>query len=401
MNKKKAKYIVIPFLSMITVFFLMNIFISNKKVSIIENRNLEKKPTIKDLIDGTYISKFEKYYTDHFVFREEMTSINRMFEFKLDKSEVGNYYLGEDNWILGKFPQVLTSGSQKEYTDAINELAKISHNLGKDVYFALTPHKTNMLKHLYPKFVDNTENININKESFKSRLNSNIIRFLDMDEYMLNKFSDKEREKLYFKTDHHWNGLGAFEGFKLMVEKMNLGISSPMLEEHFSKYKTMKYKEKDFIGSYNRNLNMIVDEKEYPIYVYLENQDYKYFLNDGKKDKRAEEIDVIATSRNKKKWDYGGAYIRGNVCNILKIKNDDALIDKKILVFRDSYQAPTTLLFADLFSEVLFVDPRNIGNIHMTYEQIIKNTDSDIIMFMYNSSGFDSMVQTMIDKGIM
>ena len=74
--------------------------------------------------------------------------------------------------------------------------------------------------------------------------------------------------------------------------------------------------------------------------------------------------------------------------------------DKKILIFRDSYQAPTTWLFADLFSEVEIVDPRNIDKIDKTYEEIIKDSNSDIVMFMYNSSGFDSMVKAMIDKGI-
>ncbi len=115
---------------------------------------------------------------------------------------------------------------------------------------------------------------------------------------------------------------------------------------------------------------------------------------------KLKEEEVIATSRNNKEWDYGGAYIRGAQTNILNIKNDKALVDKKILIFRDSYQAPTTWLFADLFSEVEIVDPRNIDKIDKTYEEIIKESNSDIVMFMYNSSGFDSMVKAMIDKGI-
>lgn len=400
MNEKKAKYIIVPFLIIIFLFFLMNMFIPDRTMSVSENRNLEKKPTIEDIKEGSYPSKFEKYYTDHFVFREEMIGIKRMFEVSLDKSVVGNYYLGEDNWILGMFPPILSSDNIDRYSDVINQLAQISSGMGKKVYFTLTPHKSNMLKHLYPKVVDNKENININKEAFQSRLNLNNITFLDIDGDMLNKFSGKELERLYFKTDHHWNGTGAFEGFQLMAEKMDLGISPEKLKEHFSKYKTMEYNKKDFTGSYNRNLNMAVDEKEYPIYVYLENQNYQYFLNDGKRDKKLQEEDVIATLRNRDIWDYGGAYMRGNVCNILKIKNDNALIDKKILVFRDSYQAPTTLLFADLFTEVQFIDPRNIEDIDMSYEDIIQSTDSDIVMFMYNSSGFDSMIKAMIDKGI-
>lgn len=400
MNNKKAKYIVVPFLITIFIFFFMNIFIPDKIISISENRNLEKKPTIEDIKKGSYPSQFEKYYTDQFMFREKMIRINRMFEIKLGKSMVGNYYLVKNNWILGMFPKILTSSELDKYSGAINELAKISDNMGKDIYFVLTPHKTNMFKHLYPKFVDNKENININKESFKSQLNSNIINFLDGDEDMINKFSQKELERLYFKTDHHWNGTGAFEGFKLMAKKMDLGISPEKLQEHFNKYTTMECNKKKFMGSYNKNLNMIVNEEEYPIYVYLENQNYQYLLNDGKKDKEIQEEDVIATSRNKEKWDYGGAYIRGNTCNILKIKNNSALIDKKVLIFRDSYQAPTTLMFADLFSEVQFIDPRNIENIEMSYEKIIQNSGSDIIMFMYNSSGFDSMIKNMTDKGI-
>ncbi|MCR1898592.1 DHHW family protein [Irregularibacter muris] len=400
MNEKKAKYIAVPFLIMLFMFFFINILMPDKIISASENRNLEKKPTIKDIKEGSFPSKFEKYYTDQFVLREEMMSMNRMFEAKLDKSIVGNYYLGKDNWILGMFPKILTSQEVDKYANSINELAQISHDRGKDVYFNLTPHKTNMLRHLYPKLVDNKENIDINKKAFQSRLNANNIKFLDIDRDMLGKFSGKELERLYFKTDHHWKGTGAFEGFKLMAQKMNLGISSEELQRHFNQYKTKEYKEKDFVGSYNRNLNMVVKEREYPSYVYLENQTYQYFLNDGKKDKPVKEEDVIATHRDKNKWDYGGAYIRGNVCNILKIKNDNALIDKKILVFRDSYQAPTTLMFADLFTQVQFVDPRNIENIDMSYEEIIQNTDSDMVMFMYNSSGFDSMIQNMMDKGI-
>ncbi len=400
MNKKKAKYIAVPFLVIIFLFFLINVFSPKKMLSSAENRNLEKIPSITDIKDGTFAVKFEKYYTDQFIFREEMIRINRMFEVILSKSVIGNYYIGEDNWILGKFPVVLPDKKINIYSDSINELSQLSKAMHKDVYFALTPHKTNMLRHLYPEFVDNKDNIDINKKAFSSALDPGNITFLDLDAYMINKFSKKELEKLYFKTDHHWNGTGAFESFKMMTEKMPLGVSDEELKIFFIKYKTLTYKEKEFIGSYNRNLNMIIDEKEYPSYVYLEGAKYQYFNYDGKTDKQLSEKDVIATLRDRKKWDYGGAYIRGEVCNILKIKNENSLTDKKLLLFRDSYQAPTTWLFADIFREVSIIDPRNIENIDMSYEQMIKESDADIVMFMYNSSGFDSMIESMIEKGI-
>ena len=396
MNKKKAKYIIIPFLSIVFVFFILNIITPDKKYSIAENRNLDKKPTLKDIQDRKFASKFESYYNDQFVLRDKMISINKKSEVKLNKTEVGNYYLVKDNWILGKFPKLLSEKQLDDYSNVVNELSEISYSLGKDVYYTMMPHKTNILKHLYPKYVDNKDNIDINKSEFRSRLESDIVTYIDMDDYMLNNFSQDELEKLYFKTDHHWTSIGAFENFKMMVKRMNLGVAQDKLDKHFDRYKTTTVKDKKFIGSYNQNLDMIVKEEEYINYAYIDNVQYTYEIN-GKKKKEEE---VIATSRNDKEWDYGGAYIRGAQTNILNIENEDALVDKKILIFRDSYQAPTTWLFADLFSEVEIADPRNIDKIDKTYKEIIEESNSDMVMFMYNSSGFDSMVKTMIDKGI-
>lgn len=124
------------------------------------------------------------------------------------------------------------------------------------------------------------------------------------------------------------------------------------------------------------------------------------FISDTKKDTKVKEEKIIASFRNKDKWDYGGAYMRGTNCNILKIKNNKSLTDKKAIVFRDSYQAPMTWMLADLFSQVEIVDPRYIENLDMTYEDIIKRSDSDIVLFMYNSFGFEGMIKEMIDKGI-
>ncbi|RDY27266.1 hypothetical protein CHL78_009765 [Romboutsia weinsteinii] len=393
---KRSKYVIAPFLGIIFGFFAINIINPDKNYSVAENRNLEKMPTLDSVKKGTFFSDYEKYYNDQFPLREEMISISTKSEAALNKTEVGNYYLGENNWILGKFPKILTSDQLESYSSNIDELAKISKNLGKDVYYTMMPHKTNILKHLYPKYVDNTKNIDINRASFESSLDSKLTKYIDMDEFFLDNFNEKELEKLYFKTDHHWNGVGAYEGFKMMASNMDLGVSKESLKNHFDRYKTITYTKKEFIGSYNQNLDMLVKEKEYPSYAYIEDAKYEYLLNKNVK----KEEEILATSRDKNEWDYGGAYIRGAQTNILEIKNKDALVDKKILVFRDSYQAPTTWLFADLFSEVEIVDPRNIDKIDKTYEEIIKDSNSDIVMFMYNSSGFDSMIDKMIEKGI-
>ena len=47
MNKKKARYIIIPFLSIVFGFFIFNFITPDRKYSVAENRNLDKKPDIK------------------------------------------------------------------------------------------------------------------------------------------------------------------------------------------------------------------------------------------------------------------------------------------------------------------------------------------------------------------
>lgn len=395
---KKNRYIIIPFLVIIVTFFVFNTISPDKEYSKVENRTLSKRPSLEKVGGENFSKEYEDYYNDQFVFRDFLIGVNTVTDYILNKTEVGNYYVVEDNWILGKFPNVFNEKRLNRYSNAINKLAKVGKSEGKDVYFAMTPHKTNVLKHIYPKYIE-TSSIDKNIKGFEDKLNKEVVNYIEMDDYMMNKFSKKELESMYFKTDHHWNGKGAFEGFKRIIEEMDLDISSENLKNIFSKYKEVTVDSKKFNGSYNKNICMVVREKEYPDYLTIKenkNNDVEYFLNG----ENVKEEDVIATSRHEEEWDYGGAYSRGAQMNILKIKNKDAFSDKKILVIRDSMQGATTWLFRDFFKETELIDPRNISDIKKSYTEIIKESDADIVLFMFNSSGFDSMINEMIKKGI-
>ncbi|RHQ98056.1 DHHW family protein [Peptoclostridium sp. AF21-18] len=395
---KKNRYIIIPFLVIIVTFFVFNTISPDKEYSKVENRTLSKRPSLEKVGGENFSKEYEDYYNDQFVFRDFLIGVNTVTDYILNKTEVGNYYVVDNNWILGKFPNVFNEKRLNRYSNAINKLAKVGKSEGKDVYFAMTPHKTNVLKHIYPKYIE-TSSIDKNIKGFEDKLNKEVINYIEMDDYMMNKFSKKELESMYFKTDHHWNGKGAFEGFKKIIEEMDLDISSENLKNIFSKYKEVTVDSKKFNGSYNKNICMVVREKEYPDYLTIKenkNNDVEYFLNG----ENVKEEDVIATSRHEEEWDYGGAYSRGAQMNILKIKNKDAFSDKKILVIRDSMQGATTWLFRDFFKETELIDSRNISDIKKNYTEIIKESDADIVLFMFNSSGFDSMINEMIKKGI-
>ncbi|MDU6986022.1 MAG: DHHW family protein [Terrisporobacter othiniensis] len=394
MNNKKAKYIVIPFVTVIMAMFLIHIVSEDKESSASENRTLTQIPTVKDIKKEDFTSKFESYFSDQFPFREELSEIYSKLQLMLGKNKIKNYYVLENNWIMPTPAKRISDKELKDTANEINELSKIAINSNKKVYYASTPHKESMLSHLYPKYTDGLENATINKNKFKDYLDLDNINFIDIDEDFLIRFNENQREKLYFKTDHHWNGIGGFEGFKTIVKQMN-----EVKNVNWDDYKQINFDRGYFLGSYNMNLNKIIEEDETIPYVRLKNRgNYEYYKYDGKKETKGKEEDFVAIRRNEKEILYGGAYMLGNACNILKIRNEDSLTDKKILILRDSYQAPTSWLFADVFSEVQLVDPRYTDKLGLSMDDIIRDSDADIVMFMYNSTDFKSMIDVIKDQ---
>lgn len=394
MNNKKAKWIALPFITIVMGTFFISVISKDKEASASENRTLAQMPTLKDAKSGEYTNKFESYFSDQFPFREELSELYSKAEIVLGKDKVKNYYLLDDNWIMPTPSKKMSEKELKDAANEINELSKIAVNSNKKVYYVSTPHKESMLTHLYPKYTDGLENAINNKNNFKRYLDLENINCIDVDEHFLKEFNESQREDLYFKTDHHWNGIGAYEGFKCIIEDMNIVDNIC-----WDNYTTTLFDKGYFLGSYNKNLNNLVEEDETIPYVHLKNKpNYEYYKFDGKTETKCKEEDVIGTRRNEEEILYGGAYMFGNACSILKIRNEDALSDKKLLIIRDSYQAPTSWLFSDIFSEVQLVDPRYIESIDLPIDNIIRDSDADMVMFMYNTSDFKMMIDVIKEQ---
>lgn len=389
MNQNKAKFIAIPFIILIFGLFFINIINPDKEVSASENRALKQRPTKEDKEDKSYASDYEAYYSDQFAFREELSNMYTKLEILLGKNKVKNYYLLDDNWIMPTPVKNIDESKIKSIANNLNNMARIGKKSNKEIYYVSTPHKENILAHMYEKGIKDVGNAQKNKDMLKEYIDKDDVKFIDLDNYFLNNFDKDKLESFYFKTDHHWNGIGAFEGFKYIIEKMNV-------VENISRddYTITNLDRGYFLGSYNKNLNKLVDENEEIPYVHLKDKsNYKYFRYDGKKEFEIKEEQCLASARNKDDILYGGAYMFGEA--FVKLQNEDALIDKKIIIFRDSYQAPTSWLFADIFKEVQIVDPRHVKSIDMSCSEILEKSDADIAMFMYNSVDFEEMIGEM------
>lgn len=91
-NRATAKWVLILFCVVITVFFLIAVFDSDKTVSEKENRGLAQMPqfSFSSLMSGEYISKVETYYSDQFPGRDTFLTVYSFFKNGLTQFSVGD-----------------------------------------------------------------------------------------------------------------------------------------------------------------------------------------------------------------------------------------------------------------------------------------------------------------------
>lgn len=389
MNKKRAIYIIIPFLIAVFGIGILNVINKDKEISFAENRTLQSKPAIENIKNKDYGTVYEKYYTDQFIYRDELLKLYTSIELNSNKSNVKGYYITDDNWVL-EDPAI---GLDDDYANYIaNVVNKYATNLeaqGKDTYYVSTSHKTNALSEKYPNYVYKDASIN-NKNKFLQLLDSNKLEVIDITDEFKNKFSMKELENFYFKTDHHWNSIGAYEAFKLIVEKVGKD-NQINIDIKDTDYDVTYIPNKKFLGSYNLNLYSMMSKDEKLPYVYKkEEPDKSYYLNIDKKFVEVETKDIFGTYTHEDELTHAGSYTMDDIN--YKIVNENPLIDKKVLIFRDSYHSAMSWLLGDVFREVEVVDPRHVAKFDSTNEEIAYNSDADIVMFMFNDLYFKDIV---------
>lgn len=389
MNKKQAIWISIPFLIIIFGFSIINYISPDKAQSKAENRVLAQKPIKGQTGDKLYSEAYEKYYTDQFIFRDEFLKLYMENEMFLNKTDVKGYYLPGQNWILQGNKLRLTENEAKIYSDIINEYGKTLKSRGKQVYYAATPQKENVLTSLLPSY----SNLNIllrNSSRFMSGINDNNIDIINVRDSFNKEFSQDKLKTFYFKTDNHWNSIGAYEGFKTIIneinEKSHLNISIDD-KDYTTKYITNK----NFLGIYNQNLYEIYPSKETIPYVYKKSSAKRdYYLHNGKEFVKVDVNSIIAPSIKEDTLSYPTAYTSSNLH--YKVINKSAPVNKKLLIYRDSYHSAMSWMYEDIFREVEVVDPRYIYSSNTTNKEIALNTDADIVLFMFNDLGFTNMI---------
>ncbi|HAS74390.1 MAG TPA: hypothetical protein DCS67_09625 [Clostridiales bacterium UBA8960] len=271
----------IAFVMVLVMVGLFNLGLhTNNTVSISENRNLQTAPelSIEGFFRGNLTSKMDAFVSDQFMFREDMIKVANAFQklrgFSSDvimETVIGdnmaggntgetdedvnnsqgiqiNYFVYEDR-AFRSFKK--NENAEISYAKAINDFAL--DNPEVSVFSLVAPTQAAFIPEKYEKYTDSpVQSIERLKAYFDPK-----VSFLDVMPLMLGS----DPSDLFFRTDHHWNGPGAYLGYVAFCESKGI---EPIPLERLGEIKV-----EGFVGSfYNMTNNDVLKDNPDTIYAY-------------------------------------------------------------------------------------------------------------------------------------
>lgn len=392
---KKTTNILITafFISTIFIFGILVVITPSNETSYIENRSLAPPPPLEreQFINGGFMQDFESFFTDQFPWRDEWLKTYLTIQSSLGKTFLLGYFVSEDDWITAEPKQSFPKEELTQKARHVNALQQLLDEKGMDFYYVNTPHKVSNMQFLLPDYIDRGSYDTV-RTHFLSSLSEEVPQ-LDLIEEFNEMYSEKEMKEFFFKTDHHWNGRGAFEGNKKLVEWLGVhrGKFPPRPEKvQLENYAERCLPDKTFIGSFNRQLYLSVETEEKKCAYYPEDNAYDNFTI-VKEGKVTEDEDIHGSAFHNQDNEVYYSTLHTADYGELKITNPDLEDEgERALIIKDSYANALSFLLALQFYETTYYDPRH--NRDRSLIDYIDQHEFDLVIMMYNDPSSDGAI---------
>ena len=200
-------------------------FSEKQEISIKENRQLATKPIFNIAKLDPYPSLYEKYFNDHFIFRDELLKYHTYLNFFIFKQSPipEKVTIGKDSWLFftekeravydGSF--TLSTEQISEIISELNRRDSILKSMNIAFIILIAPTKAEVYSDYLPKYIQRPQNT----------VTDNIINNISNQTkipIIYPKIALKEARNqfhTYHQFDNHWNQAGAFVAYqKLMNE---------------------------------------------------------------------------------------------------------------------------------------------------------------------------------------
>ena len=192
-----------------------------------EKRKLAEKPGIwKMIVPSLYVEAYDRYFNDRYGFRVSLIRLNSLFHLKVfHTSTRPDAIIGKHGWLIYNSP---TDGvSLKDYCGNANfsesELKQIKSRIifiheelkKRKIHFLIVvaPNKHTIYPEYLPFNIRQPQGKKTRLDQVAQALNNSDVDFIDL------RFCLQDKKKhtdypLYYRTDTHWNDLGAFFAYE-------------------------------------------------------------------------------------------------------------------------------------------------------------------------------------------
>ncbi|MBQ4321289.1 MAG: hypothetical protein IJC35_03535 [Oscillospiraceae bacterium] len=346
MEKTLKRTVVVLFFLLIFGLSLAHILLPDTEISVSERRYLDTFPeiTASKVFSGRYFTELEAYLLDQFPLREEFRTVKALTEFyALDMGETGGIMLSEGHLL--PVEAVFHEGQAALAVEKMNDIVETC--LDGEAYLAIVPDKGYFLGEETPR-----EIISYVTEGVHARY-IDITDLLSLDDF--------------YTTDSHWRQ----ENILPLARELCRELGVPVVP-------AAGYSRADcgtFYGVYagQSALPCAPDAMAYLVSGGTENA-LVHSIETG--DMAVYDPAAIG---NVDPYDV----FLGGPQAVVTIENPNAVSDRHIVIFRDSFASSLAPLMIDSFREITLVDLRYVRSDLLGEYVDFENAD---ILFLYSTS---------------
>ena len=335
-----------------------------------ENRYLEKMPEFNfdTVTDKSFMTKFENFFSDRIVLREQWIGLMNDFDRILGKKEIKGIFT-EDG-------RMMQSWRTSDYSvDSVNKnlaaMEKFAEKYPKmKMYFMLAPNAQEIYSDTLPANCGAAD-----QKLFIKNCYDSLPSITGIDVY--SGLLAAKNEYIYYRTDHHWTSYGAYIGYKSAASAMKFTAYS---EDKFS----IEHASNEFRGTlYSKTLDNGITPDTIDIYT-LANNEPQVKVSVYKSG--AEPDSTYSSLYFREFLDVKDKYSTFLGQNVPRIDIDSEIPQENdkgsLLIIKDSYAHSLIPFLTKNYSHITVLDLRYINSDLSNIGVSLK--DYENVLFMYN-----------------
>lgn len=340
--------------------FLGTILLPKQEFSENENRMLETLDAVDfdSLISGSTMDNIENYMCDHFPLRSFFISLNTEVNLAMGKKDSGGNYSArpaEGGVYFGKnghLYEVLLDDQTGVFEKNCERIAAFGENAGVPLLIVPVPSGAQMQKKYLPDYAwehDQRQELQQLQQAAQDHPDTEVLDLFDT--------LSLENGDFYYKTDHHWNLLGASTAYQEIMRAVG---KEPLNPEMY----TLQKVSDSFLGTlYSKAITFFPQADEFYLPQFPDGGNLTQTMITG------EQTESLYWEEYLEQKDKYSTFLGGNhACDV--IRNDKIHDGSRLLVIKDSYANCLVPFLAQHYEEVYVVDLRAYnGDIYQLIEE--------------------------------